>query len=203
MTKAGMLRMLRLHLNDDQKVGWEFDEELVDFLDRATDFITNLLIRMKHNYMIKPVTINGETTLPDDFISFVGRLPIRVFGNKAKAYGSLDNAPQFDDTWGSPNHQRNVQSSVWGGKMDAPSTPSYDELQKTNEFQVYYWSRLPYISSLVDTAIIPYPADIAGQVIEVARMLALNKNEYDIAQDVTMFEQVQTALSAVTRGDEQ
>lgn len=207
MTREAMIRMLRVHLNDEDKIGWEFDDELVDFLDRATAFLTNTLITMKHNSLIKPLLIKGETVLPDDFVSFVGKLPIQIAGGVAIPYGVINKQPvpphwenanwryrPHEPTW----RDTSVPDPVWDVEAKA-----WEEYWTHPEFKVFYWSRLPYVSSFADTDTLPYSHEFATQITDVARMLALNKNEYELTQDVNLFTQVQNALASVTRGAEQ
>jgi hypothetical protein len=189
--------MLRLHLNDEQKINWSADDELIEFLDNATAFITNLLIRMRHNSLIKVLDVNGPTELPQDFVSFVGKQPIQIIGGLARPYGRIDNNTSLKK-WKDANVSGSQTTPVW---MDKATT--WQELTTNQNFNTLYWSRLPYVSDFLDEDKLPYTKEFAGQILDIARILALNKNEYDTQQDVALAQQVQNALSAVIAGDSQ
>jgi hypothetical protein len=194
--------MLRIHLNDEQNIGWEFDDELIDFLDRSTAFLSNILITMKHNSMIKPITVNGATALPQDFVAFVGKLPIQILAGQAIPYGRIDNRipqPVFED----PNLMKRTYAPTWKSVTESANEPSWESLTTNQTFNALYWSRLPYPSSFRDTDTLPYNIEFAGQIVDVARMMALNKNEYELTQDLALYSQIQAALGSVVKGDEQ
>jgi hypothetical protein len=203
MTKQAMLRQLRLHLNDEQKIGWEFDEELIEFLDRSASFITNLLIKMRHNSLIRPLLVEGDTELPSDFVTFVGKLPIQIMGNIARPYGKVDRE-LVHTYWRDPNLPNYLYTPSWKDPSDEDQEyTTWDDLIKEKKFNTLYWSRLPFVSDFEDTEEVPYKKEFAMQVIDIARMLALNKNEYTLQQDLDLFGQIQAALGSVIGQDDQ
>jgi hypothetical protein len=197
-----MIRLLRIHLNDDQAIGWEFDDELVEFLDRSVAFLSHILVTMKHNSVIKPIAIVGPTELPPDFVGFVGRLPVQVYGGMAVPYGKVDKE-LFKEKWKDPNLPTRTQGSTWKTVESQAPAPDWDTYILDQSYNAFYWARLPYLSEFTDQDVLPYRKDFAGQIIDVARMMALNKNEYDIAQDVNLHSQIQAALGSANKADEQ
>jgi hypothetical protein len=192
-----MLKILRMHLNDTQKVNWVDDEELIEFLDRASSFLTDRLISMRYNSLIKKITLDGPTELPKDFVAFVGKVPVEITGNVAEVYAPVDIAthrPRWDD----PNVAKNPNIPMWGGTPveDFPYD-SWDDLTTTHVVTLKYWSRLAFPSTFVEIPEeeLPYTADQATLIIDMARMFALNKNSYDITQDLAIMGQLQQAMA--------
>ncbi len=90
MTRDEMVFLLRQHLSDEQAVGWPNDSELVAFLDRAADYLSEKLVADRDPGMMKRLAISGPTPLPDDFVSFVGNVPVRIVGRECE--GTIDEA---------------------------------------------------------------------------------------------------------------
>lgn len=84
MTRDEMVFLLRQHLSDEQAVGWPNDSELLAFLDRAADYLSEKQIADRDPGMMKSLAIAGPTPLPDDFVSFVGRVPVRIVGRQCE-----------------------------------------------------------------------------------------------------------------------
>ena len=153
MTKFQMLNLLRLHLNDEQKAGWPSDEELNAFLDRASETVSERMIADGDPAFVASITMMGPTQLPDDFVAFLGKIPVSIAGRTAEPYGVVP-------------------------------------------FAAAYWKRLPYPSEVQSTAEYPGTTEHAGLIIDLARIYALNKNEYDISQDLALLGQTMKAISA-------
>ena len=154
MTKFQMLNLLRHHLSDDQKIGWPSDVELNAFLDRAAETVSERLASDRDPSLMASLTISGPTSLPDDFLAFVGKVPIAIVDRVASPYGS------------------------------EPVTADY-------------WRMLPRPSELQDSDDIPCTTEQAGLIIDLARIYALNKNEYDISQDLALLGQTTKSIAAV------
>ena len=117
MTQAEMVTLLRQHLSDEQKVNWRDDSELVAFLDRAANFFSDQLIAAKDPVMLRRlrlrpqaqgediafldddtvfndndplVVVMSSGTLPDDFVAFVGNVPVLVIGRSVEVDIPLD-----------------------------------------------------------------------------------------------------------------
>ena len=118
MTQSEMVTLLRQHLSDEQKVNWRDDSELVAFLDRAANFFSDQRIAAKDSVMLRRLRlrpqaqgaediafIDGDTaildndplvvvmssgTLPDDFVAFVGNVPVLVIGRSVEVDIPLD-----------------------------------------------------------------------------------------------------------------
>lgn len=97
MTLSEMVFLLRQHLSDEQAVGWPNESELVSFLDRAADYLSEKLIVDRDPSMKKRLAVVGSTQLPDDFVTFVGNVPVIVEGRACKGY---NNAPVDVSYWG-------------------------------------------------------------------------------------------------------
>lgn len=154
MTKFQMLNLLRHHLSDDQKIGWPSDVELNAFLDRAAETVSERLASDRDPSLMASLTVSGPTSLPDDFLAFVGKVPIAIVDRVASPYGS------------------------------EPVTADY-------------WRMLPRPSELQDSDDIPCTTEQAGLIIDLARIYALNKNEYDISQDLALLGQMTKSIAAV------
>ena len=117
MTQAEMVTLLRQHLSDEQKVNWRDDSELVAFLDRAANFFSDQLIASKDPVMLRRLRLRPQSqeedialldddtaildndplvvvmssgTLPDDFVAFVGNVPVVVIGRSVDVNIPLD-----------------------------------------------------------------------------------------------------------------
>ena len=88
MTKFQMLNILRHHLSDEQKIGWPSDIELNAFLDRAAETVSERLASDRDPSLVASLTISGPTPLPDDFLAFVGKVPVAIVDCVASPYGS-------------------------------------------------------------------------------------------------------------------
>jgi hypothetical protein len=185
-----------LHLNDIQKIGWPEDDELIEYLDRATSLLTDKLITMRHNKLLKYIDIDGPTELPMDFVTFVGKVPIQIVGNTATAYGKVDQKLPVE-RWHNPNIPRDTNRPMWGGKPieEEEEYKTWDELTKTTKTKVLYWSRLPFPSTFTGEQELPYEQEVNTLILDIGRMFALNKNEYDLTQDFNIQQQIMASMS--------
>jgi hypothetical protein len=192
MTLAEMTATLRQHLSDEQNIGWPWDTELIAYLDRAAAYVSNQLIASKDPAMLKRFTIYEVTDLPEDFTAFVGNVPVIVTGRQCESYGKFDISSE--PRWRDATMPHDVGSRSWD---EEPAT--WDKLTTTDDMEVLYWGRLPYPSSFASVDTLPYTAEQSTLIIEAARMLALNKNEYDLSQDMTLLGEMNKAMAAARR----
>jgi hypothetical protein len=192
MTLAEMTTILRQHLSDEQNIGWPWNTELTAYLDRAASYFSNQLIASKDPALLKRFTVKGVTDLPEDFVSFVGNVPIAVIGRQCEPYGKFDvsNEPR----WKNAAMVHDAGSRSWN---EEPET--WDDLTTTDDMEVLYWGRLPYPSSFAPVDTLPYTEEQSTLIIEIARMFALNKNEYDLSQDMTVLGEINKAAAAARR----
>ena len=57
---------------------------------------------------------------------------------------------------------------------------------EASSYTVRYFARLPYVTSFNDGDNLPYDNDQARKIIALAAIYALNKHEYNVAQDVQL-----------------
>jgi hypothetical protein len=151
MTPIDMIFLLRQHLSDEQNVGWPDDSELVAFLDRAGDLLSEQLIADRDPAMMLNLRLDGEITLPDDFVAFAGNAPAVIVGRLCQPY------------------------------YDFP-------------LDILYWGKMPHMSALNRESETPYTRERALLIVDIARLFALNKNEYDIAQDLTLLGEIKNTM---------
>jgi hypothetical protein len=192
MTLAEMTTILRQHLSDEQNIGWPWNTELTAYLDRAASYYSNQLIASKDAAMVKRFTLHGVTDLPDDFVSFVGNVPVVVTGRQCESYGKfgLSNEPR----WENAAMGHDVGSRSWNEEPD-----SWDDLTTTSDMEVLYWASLPRPSSFASVDTLSYTDEQSTMIIEIARLMALNKQEYDLSQDMTILGEINKATAAARK----
>lgn len=79
----------------------------------------------------------------------------------------------------------NVPVMIAGRKLTAPSGMT-----------VRYWARLPFPSSFKEKEQLPYSHENELLMIDIAAAMALNKNEYDVSQDLGIIGQMSSAAQA-------
>lgn len=156
MTRQDMLILLRIHLSDEQAVGWPIDLELVAFLDMAANTLSEQLIAAKDPIMLSKVA-STASKLPADFVSFQGNVPVSIVGSAMEYYG------------------------------ERPT-------------DLLYWARFPLPSSFKPGDNLPYTSEACSLIIDIARTYALNKNEYDISQDIGMQDRIRAAMETARKG---
>ncbi len=157
MMKSEMVKLLRQHLSDEQSVGWPQDSELLAYLDRAADFMSEELIAVKDPTLLKQFEVLGTAPLPADFVAFAGNVPVCVIGRECEFYG------------------------------DFP-------------IDVLYWGKFPSPSKQSETEALPYTHEQIVLIVDIARVFALNKNEYDISQDMALLANIQQSIAASRTG---
>ena len=116
-------------------------------------------------------------------------------------YNYLDRAvDDYSRTMAGKNDVRLIQRMTVSAGKDLPSdfidfcgnVPITVEGQKmtyrgeASSYTVRYFARLPYVTSFEDGDPLPYDNDQARKIIALAAIYALNKNEYNVAQDVQL-----------------
>jgi hypothetical protein len=200
-----MIQLLRLNLNDEQRVGWPDDAEIVAFLDRGASFLSDRLIAMQDPALMKRVDINeGGGELPADWIAFVGKIPVRVVGTHYEPYGRFAVEPG-KMRWKTANIPDDKSGVTWRDTTagDGPSGTAqpqdWNDLLTTSGMTALYWSRLPFPSACGPEVELPYTQEQSSLLIALGGMFALNKNEYDLTQDLNIMAQIQQSM-ATARG---
>lgn len=155
MTLDDLLGLLRQHLSDEQAVGWADQSELLAFLDRAADYLSSKLITDGSAKMMKELSVDGETALPEGFVKFAGVVPVFTTGGMCRPH-------------------QGAQSPV----------------------DVLCWCKLKLPSTIGDEEQLPYDREVALLIADIARILAQNKNEFDISQDINVLGLVNSAATA-------
>lgn len=80
---------IRNKINDRDKVGLD-DSELLSYFNEAVQYVAAALIANKSPEMVKETTINATTyTLPNEFVQFCGKYPVKRTGNSIKINSTL------------------------------------------------------------------------------------------------------------------
>jgi hypothetical protein len=79
----------------------------------------------------------------------------------------------------------NVPASIMGGMCE----PYFDF-----PYDASYWARMPHVSKLDRESETPYGPERELLITDIARLFALNRNEYDISQDLTVLGEAMGAL---------
>lgn len=98
---------IRNKINDRDEIGMD-DEELLSYLNEALQYISSYLVGANSPLMVKEVVISeNKYQMPDDFIRFVGTLPIKTTGTevtlldepplKARYFASVSSVGINDD----------------------------------------------------------------------------------------------------------
>lgn len=95
MTRQEMVFLLRQHLSDEKAVGWPNQSELLAFLNRGADYLSEKLIADKDPALMQQFVIDGTTGLPENFVSFVGLVPVRILGSVCESYGQNPMTVQY------------------------------------------------------------------------------------------------------------
>jgi hypothetical protein len=157
MTLNEMIILLMQHLSDEQAIGWPVDHELIAYLDRAVDYLSDQLIALKDPTMRKSIEVLGVTPLPEDFVSFIGNVPVNIVGRSCEPYA------------------------------DIPET-------------LFYWGKFPSVSKFSGIEETPYTREQALMIVGIAQMFALNRNEYDISQDMALLGTISKAMATARSG---
>lgn len=76
---------IRNKINDRDEIGLD-DDELLSYLNEALQYISSYLVSANSPLMVKKLDIETETsTLPDDFVRFVGLQPVKITGKEVEA----------------------------------------------------------------------------------------------------------------------
>ena len=76
---------IRNKINDRDEIGLD-DDEILSYLNEALQYISSYLVSANSPLMVKKLDIETETsTLPDDFVRFVGLQPVKITGKEVEA----------------------------------------------------------------------------------------------------------------------
>lgn len=67
-------------------------------------------------------------------------------------------------------------------------------------FGVNYWAKLPLFTSLPSERQTPYGGEKELMIVDIARIFALNRNEYDITQDMALLKETSGSLGEARTG---
>ena len=101
MTQKQILALVRKLIADEQATGFteggnleepEGTQELLNYLNRAVDEYSKRQALKKDVRQVKETELSDGATLPADYISFCGMMPVKVIGKKIKFYVSSTTA---------------------------------------------------------------------------------------------------------------
>ena len=96
MTPKEMLALVRKIIADEQATGFteggnleepEGTQELLNYLDRAVDEYSKRQAVGGDLRLVKQITITDGMTIPNDFLTFCGVVPVRVEGKVINSFG--------------------------------------------------------------------------------------------------------------------
>ena len=88
MLALELINRARERTNDDQKTGFS-DIEWLQYLNASLDWVSNLLISMKHENMASQFVVDGERAIPNDWVAQIGRAPVYFNDQKLYTYTSV------------------------------------------------------------------------------------------------------------------
>lgn len=93
MKVSDILNVIRPRIADENKIEYE-DEELIEYLNDAMDFLSAQLIAMNDSGMITDLTVKDGNAVPADFMDkYAGNFPVYISGD---AFKILDGSTQVD-----------------------------------------------------------------------------------------------------------
>ena len=165
MTVADLITQIRRAINDVGAIEYT-DDELVDYINQAQDYITNTCINHQYKGFLKSITLtltDGKVTLPSDFVVESAVLS----GNR----NCLPVAP------GEQTKQNSYTYKIIGNELYSDQS----------ELTLIYYSYPSSYTQTTDT--ISLPNHFINLLKEISIYLALNRNEFD-----TRLEQQLSAL---------
>lgn len=102
MTQSQMIALVRKLIADEQATGYteggnleepEGTQELIYYLDRACDALSQRLAAGRDLRLLKRMTVTNGAKLPDDFLFFAGSVPVSVEGGIMNFYGAASTLP--------------------------------------------------------------------------------------------------------------
>lgn len=142
-----LLRLVRHQLNDPQ--GQEFkDDELIDYINFAITFISQICIEHSYSGLLKSVVLtseNGEFEIPSDFV-------------KEEVVYDVDKGQGLSSG----------QYSIIGNAILAPNS---------KRIRLIYYSQFPLVSSIEDNLPVPYwLTNILASMVIVYALNRVNVN---------------------------
>jgi hypothetical protein len=101
MTLEAGIELLRKVLSDEQASGFsdvstlerpEATDELINYLDRATDVYCQILAGQGDLRLVKKAVLSDGDPLPPDLIAFCGMVPLDAVNGSVSFYGSFGGA---------------------------------------------------------------------------------------------------------------
>lgn len=102
MTQSQMIALVRKLIADEQATGFteggnleepEGTQELINYLDRACDALSQRLAGARDLRLLKRMTVANGAKLPDDFLFFAGNVPVSVENGLMNFYGEATTLP--------------------------------------------------------------------------------------------------------------
>ena len=102
MTQRQMIALVRKLIADEQATGFteggnleqpEGTQELLNYLDRAVDEYSKRQAASQDLRLVKRMTVTDGMSVPDDFISFCGVVPLVVEGNIINYHDNITHLP--------------------------------------------------------------------------------------------------------------
>ncbi|EDP74400.1 hypothetical protein [Hydrogenivirga sp. 128-5-R1-1] len=153
MTILDLIQQIRYAVNDTDKIEFS-DAELLNYVNQAQDYISNVCINNAFKGLIKEVDLtltNNQAVLPDDFV--------REYSVVSGKY-ILNSIP--------PDAETDKYSYKIVGKT----------LYSTNDsVKLYYFYMYPSYSAVSDTVVIPNV--FVNLLREIAAYIALNRLEFN------------------------
>lgn len=165
MTHTEMITLLRQHLSDEQSIGWRDDSELTVFIERATALLSDKLIAMKDPVMLRKITL---VPVAKEDIAFLDEDIAFLDDDPLVFFAGASSLP--DDFVALVG---NVPVAIVGRDVCVDSP-----------MDILYWARLTP----------PFTHKQALTIVDIARLFALNKNEFDISPDMTLIGEISKAM---------
>lgn len=86
MLVSEMIQIIRNRLNDREGVGDFEDDQLIDYLNQAINYISSYLVTTMNPLMVKSITLANGDELPEDFVKTCGNFPMLVEGRTVELF---------------------------------------------------------------------------------------------------------------------
>lgn len=86
MLVSEMIQIIRNRLNDREGVGDFEDDQLIDYLNQAVNYISGYLVTTMNPLMVKSIELNNGDELPEDFVKTCGNFPMLVEGRTVELF---------------------------------------------------------------------------------------------------------------------
>jgi len=170
MTAGELIKILRVDLNDTSAIEYS-DSELLEYINRALEWINQELIALGSHYVIKKTTLtltNNVSPLPSDFV---------------EEYAVVSNGITFESI---PPHEtlRDYTYKIYGGKIEA----------KADTIDLYYYYSFPALSSTQDE--IPLPQSLMNLLKYLVLYMAKSRIELPTKLEASIIQDVKRKLQS-------